>query len=239
VSGQNYCSTPVQKFSWKFFDSDGDSQGAYWLQVDKNSDFSNFGNGEYDSGKINTSANNITIPLVKNPGPNQLGYNTTYYWRVKVWDDKDLDSEWVYPPSPWGSPTPPPGVSFTTPLHIYPQPDFEWTPLFPTQDEVVQFCSIQQGVGCSNDLSVCYDNSNNPIPSPSCGSATFSWSFPPGTIFVQGTSSNSPNPRVKLPQSGNLSVTLTICDNVGCCSKTKTVNVKLPLPRWIEVPPKD
>ena len=74
-----------------------------------------------DTGKV-LSANSEYSPL-------SLSFGTTYYWRVKVWDNSDEESvpEWAV------------GVSFTTPSHVYPSSDFTWSPAFPSVEEQITF----------------------------------------------------------------------------------------------------
>jgi len=116
----DYClSGPTGFFSWTFTDPDpGDTQSAYRVQVDNNS---NFSSPEDDSGKVTSSSNSYATILGK------LKYNNTYYWRLKVWDSKGLDSIWIS------------GPSFTTPTHAYPEIDFSWSPFKPSVDEEVLF----------------------------------------------------------------------------------------------------
>ena len=74
-------------FSWDFVDPDGDSQGAYRLQVDSSSGFNN---PEYDSLKQSTSQESTTISF-----DNYFNYETTYHARLKTWNASyDFDSEW-------------------------------------------------------------------------------------------------------------------------------------------------
>jgi len=125
VSQPDYClvSWAVAIFSWKFTDLDGDSQSAYQIQVDNNS---NFSSSEVDTGKVpSVIPNNSYGSYATLPG--KLSWNTTYYWRVKVWDSKDLSSSWIS------------GPSFTTPVHAYPSIDFSWNPQNPATNEIVQF----------------------------------------------------------------------------------------------------
>ena len=116
----DYCVCgPVGTFSWTFTDPDpGDTQSAYQVQVDKNS---NFSSPEDDSGKVTSSSNSYATILGK------LKYNKTYYWRVKVWDSKGAESVWIS------------GPSFTTPKHAYPSIDVKWAPLNPSINEEVLF----------------------------------------------------------------------------------------------------
>ncbi len=215
VNQGDYCNIPLRPiFSWTFSDPEGDSQGAYQIQVDNNSNFFSL---EIDSGKVFSSSESYAAPT-------PLSYNTTYYWRLKVWDNYDRESNWVS------------GPSFITPSHAYPDPDFNWSPVSPTQGEVVQFCATQEAGVCSEDMSTCY-SAGGSIPSPSCSGKTFLWTFPEGTEFATGTSSTSENPRVKFGSTGAQNVSLEITDEVGSCSRTKSVGVMLPLPKWREVAP--
>ena len=120
VSQPDYClSGPAGTFSWTFTDSDpGDTQSAYQVQADNNSDFSS---PEDDSGKVTSNSNSYATILGK------LNYNNTYYWRLRVWDSKDVSSNWIS------------GPSFTTPVHAYPSIDFSWTPQIPGVNEDVLF----------------------------------------------------------------------------------------------------
>lgn len=126
VTQGDYCEAPYPPvfLSWEFYDSDpGDTQSAYWIQVDNNSGFSS---PEVDSGKVSSSSQTYA--------PANLSYNTTYYWRVKVWDSEDAESEWAT------------GPSFTTEVH-HPSPDFTWSPSRPAIGESVQFTDQSQAFG--------------------------------------------------------------------------------------------
>jgi hypothetical protein len=223
VEPKNYCSIPVQYFSWTFDDPDPlDTQGAYRLQVDKQGDWV-IGNGEFDSGKVYSSSQTTQVLVTPDSQLNKLDYNTHYYWRLRVWDNLDTAStDWIY------------GPEFNTEPHMYPDPDFTWSPSSPTQNEIIQFCSTQEAGSCPQDVSTCYDINNNPI---SCSGKSFLWTFPSETEFATGSSATSENPRVKFLSPGSYSVTLKITDDVGSCSQTKEINVGIQLPRWREVAP--
>ena len=124
----NYCTTPAHYFSWTYSDSDGQNESQFQFQIDNNSDFSS---PEIDRTQTGTwsdgDSNNQTVIVAVSPGSDQIGYNTTYYWRVKVWDSQGADSGWVS------------GSSFTTETHRYPSIDFNWSPTGPSQDEDVVF----------------------------------------------------------------------------------------------------
>jgi len=129
ITQPDYCSVgwPAVILSWKFTDPDGDSQSAYQVQVDDNSDFSS---PLIDTGKIQSSSNSYaTLPGI-------LKYNSTYYWRVKVWDSKGASSNFVS------------GLSFSTPPHQYPEPKFTFSPQKPFAGQTVSF----------TDQSIFYDS---------------------------------------------------------------------------------
>jgi PKD repeat protein len=127
VTSPDYCKLGpgATIFSWTFTDPDGDSQSAYQVQIDNNS---NFSSPEVDSGKINSSSNSYSPQT-------GLNYNTTYYWRVKVWDSEGNESSWSY------------GPSFTTPKHAYPTPAFTFSPEKPQPGQAVQFTDKSQAFG--------------------------------------------------------------------------------------------
>lgn len=118
VTTPNGCSfaQPIVFLSWNFFDPDGDSQAYYQVQISTDSNFSSI---KINSGKVKSSSNSYATSL------NTLSYNTTYYWKVTVWDNRDGSSSAI-------------GSSFTTPKHRYPTPDFTWTPSQPAVGEKVQ-----------------------------------------------------------------------------------------------------
>ncbi len=221
VSGSNFCTSPSYGFSWVFQDLDaGDTQSAYQLQADKEGNFLAFGPGEVNLAAP-SSANNITVLLARNPNINQLDYNSTpYYWRVKVWDSGGVGSAWSN------------GTSFTTPLHVYPSPDFTFKPQAPSKDQAVQFCAIKQGAICPVEVSTCYGAGY-----PSCSGESFLWTLPPNAEFANSTNAATPNPVIKFKDVGNQNVSLQITDNAGSCSITKLIKATLPLPKWKEVAP--
>ena len=128
VTKGDYCSIPVHYFSWTYFDPDGDDESKFQFQVDDNSDFSS---PEIDREQTGTwhdgDSNNQTVLVVESPTTDRIVYNTTYYWRVKVYDDQSTESDWTE------------GNSFTTEKHRYPFVDFSWSPQEPSAEEDVAF----------------------------------------------------------------------------------------------------
>ncbi|MBU0476704.1 PKD domain-containing protein, partial [Patescibacteria group bacterium] len=203
----DYCFSPHPPIflSWEFDDLDNippgaDPQSAYQVQIDNNSDFSS---REVDSGKVSS--------LSETYAPVNLSSNTTYYWRVRVWDNSDLISDcghsegWCYP-----SPD-----SFLTD-HAYPYPDFSWSPESPSVDELIRFKDETDFHG------------SDPV------TWTWDWDFGDGEI------STDQNPTHTYISSADYDVILTACDGGRCCATEEgvnMVNVQLPLPDWREVAP--
>lgn len=238
-------------FYWTFVDPEpSDSQGFYQVQVA--TDF-NFSSLVKDSGKVSTAGIPGNPQSFSYAVPTALpAYDTTYYWRVRVWDNWNTTStgwnntSWFYPPSASGTPPTAPALatSFTTPLHAYPDPGFTWYPSTPAAGEFVQFCSVQEGGVCALNVSTCYDINNLSTPcNGSNPSTVFQWSFPAGTSFATGSSATSSNPRVKFASSGDKVVWLNITDNSippagsASCTTTDTVGIYVPLPTWKEISP--
>lgn len=211
-SSATYCASPQQKFTWSFSDAeDGSTQTAYQLQADNNSDFSS---PTFDSGKVVTGTKERFVAVSVSPGANQLGFNTTYYWRMQVYDSSDNSSGWVN------------GTSFATPIHPYPQPNFTWAPTGPSIGETVIF----------TDTTVFHNDGAGGLPDSAI--PTWAWTMP-GTVgvdydYVDLTSSTSQNPHVKFKTASSKNVTLLAGDNVGSCSVTKAVKARPPLPQIIE-----
>ncbi len=197
----NMCSYPAYNFSWNFGDTDGDTQSKYQIQIVKTSNSTWVaGVEEVDTGIINSSTQSKEILLA----PVGLAYNRTYKWRIMVWDSNNGASVWAY------------GNNFTTPIHIYPTPKFDWSPKPIIKDQLVQF---------SSGASECY------------APCSFVWTKPANSEFASSTTAVSENPVVKFNDSGNPFVSLQITDNVGDCSTSTNVRVTLPLPKWKEILP--
>jgi hypothetical protein len=168
--------------------------------VDNNSDFSL---PESDSGKVNLSSNSYAVT--------NLPYNTTYYWRVMVWDSLDTPSNWTI------------GPSFNTPLHAFPSIDFEYSPQRPTVGEVVQFTDRSEVYGGSQKSSWTwtFENGDPPTSNSQNPTTTFTSIKGGGNGVSLQVCDNTP------PAEGG----------PYCCSGSKRINVTFPLPRWKEVPP--
>lgn len=72
------------------------SQQAFYLEIDNNSSFSS---PELDTGIVNSAAHFYTVPL------GSLQFNTPYYWRVGVKDQKNSWTGWAAESIPFCAPT--------------------------------------------------------------------------------------------------------------------------------------
>lgn len=224
--------------NWNYSDPDNDPQLAYEVWVDDNSSFPE---PKFNHIVTSSAPSNSTVSYALDLSHDDegdwlsaLNWSTTYYWKIRV---KDSGSqEW----SSFSSTD-----STTTPAHAYPNPDFDWSPISPSLEEIVQFCSTEEATGsisCLQDLSTCYDSSG-PLSPPSCSGKTFSWTFLPldTTEFATGTPTSSPtseNPRVRFTTTDDKYVSLQITDDIGSCSTLpKKIGVTPPLPKWKEVEP--
>jgi len=217
----DYSAIPSHYFSWIYSDPDGNDEVRFQFQVDDNSDFSS---PEVDETVIGTWAdgdtNNQTVIVEPSPDFGQIGYNTAYYWRVKVWDSNEVDSDWTQYSDSADSDGDGDSQTFTTELHRYPSADFKWSPKKPSQDEDILF----------SDKSVCYDINNNLTD---C--VGWLWTFEDGNP----DSSVEQNPIIQFTDDGSSKqVTLQVTDPDGfTCSDSKSVGVKSSLPRWKEILP--
>ncbi|MBI2450360.1 MAG: hypothetical protein HYV47_02365 [Candidatus Nealsonbacteria bacterium] len=207
----NHCSyqgKSITTFSWTYSDPDSDFQSAYEIEVDDNSSF----NAPKFNHLVNLAATSYVLDLSQDDNLDwisQLAWNTTYFWRVRV---KDNQGNW----SDWSSPD-----SFQTPKHAYPWPDFNFTPLEPTQGEIVAF---------NSGLSQVY------------GGAVISsylWAITQGAgQYVDGTSNISANPHIIFSTPANkIKLAVTDSDGYSCQSSEKPVAAQLPLPEYKEVAP--
>ncbi len=133
----DYCVVPAYYFSWTYSDSDSDDQSRFQFQVDNNNDFSSPEIDRDYTGLSNPSpaANNQTVVIAVSPSSDQIGYNDTYYWRVKVYDSEGADSGWAE------------GNNFVAAQHQYPTIDFSWSPLSPSIDESTLFTDLSTVYG--------------------------------------------------------------------------------------------
>jgi hypothetical protein len=222
----DWCSEDIY-FGWTYVDNNTPSspEKRYQFQVDDNSDFIlpeiNI-DQTLSPPRASPTVNNRTIKVSATPIGEQLAYNTTYYWRVKVYDNTGLDSGWQ-----GGNFT---STSFTTPKHHYPIASFSYTP--PSPQTIVNN-SITFDF---TDKSTCYDDNNQPLPS--C--TKFNWTFEGGGTT---TNPNSSTPSHTYDSIGTKNVTLTVEDNhiplPYSCTTSQDIKINPPkkTPKWWEISP--
>ncbi len=146
LPAENYCISPAMiNFQWIYQDPDNHPEDKFQIQIDDKINFSDCNAGvncdvDYTSGSglnyPSGSENNYPAIVSSTAGPNLLVYDTTYYWRVKVWDIVGGVSVWTN------------GSSLTTALKPYPNADFsDWVPAEPRALDVVNFFAPTQPLG--------------------------------------------------------------------------------------------
>lgn len=123
----DYCTDqkPQPTLSWDF-----SPQSAYQIQISTDPGFG-FVGGIIDTGKVSSGSNAYTPPI------NSMNYGTTYYWRVRAWDNYDAVSEYA-------------NSSFTTVPHRGPLAEFKWVPLRPPKNATATFTDISTFYGGSS-----------------------------------------------------------------------------------------
>jgi len=196
------------RFQWQF--SGASSQSAYHLQVANDAGFTDL---QFDSGKTMSAAQERFVNISTTP-VNELEFNSSYYWRIEVFDDDDTGSGWVeYDSNP-----------FSTSLHPYPTPAFTWSPQEPSEEENVDFTdqtTWDAGVGTKS-----WDWSFVPDATPATSTAQN-----PTVVF-----SNIGEKTVTLTVADSALAT-DPDSGTGECTVVDTVDVNLPLPEFREVPP--
>ena len=246
----DYCSGSIF-FGWTYLDTAGNNEKSFEMQVSHDPNFG-AGNIDFDYNSLSSSpnldkpsgtVNNQSVFVKTSPGfeSNRLSYNTTYSWRVKVYDSTGLDSNWVVA-----------GQTFTTPLHAYPSPVLTVSPSSaPLANNVDNVSFIDSS---ATSQSTCYHTDGtfylcNSLTPAACTAAPsyngtkdcYAWWFDYAhkttpDDFTIGSINNPPHPYTSV---GNYLTRLQICDDVGCCSTPGSVTVKSPLsvPEWKEISP--
>lgn len=218
VVKENYCTIPAHRFSWSFSDPDNDTQTNYTLEASANSSFAS----PEIQISATTTATSKPLTVAVNPGPTQLAYNTTYFWRLKVFDSGGKDSGWLS------------GNPFTTEKHLYPDAKFMYNPLQPSKGEQVLFA----------EKAVCY--TGNPPAQTQCPNAglecpngtvdkCYAWDFsggaPPTAFGKTATTTYSDT----MPHQ--VSFTITDKDSYTCTDSSTTIRPRVPLPKFKETAP--
>jgi len=195
-----YCglSYPPVRLKWEFSGEPGVSQKAYRIKIYQGTDL------------IETSCDDAhddrCLSASQSYSSTKLSFDTTYSWELTVWDNNDNQSEITS------------GPGFTTILHAYPSPAFEWTPARPSAKELMQL----------QDQTTFYDSKP--------ASRSWDWDFNDGTSHSR---LQNPTHTYTDPNLSGYQVTLKVVDGdiYGPCPLTKSVSVTFPAPSWQETPP--
>jgi len=190
--------------SWTYGDPEGDPQRKYQVQID---DDINFTSIIVDSGIVISESEEYFAADVA------FQYNnTTYYTRVRVWDDQGFVSDWSDPAG-----------TFTTPQQAAPTVNFSWTPFVPALNEQVYFNNLSTpGTSWAWDFD-CDDPNINPS-NPECQYSTSALQSPLPNRYLVGTSTMPYN------------VELQVSNGTDTCSKTLPLYVgSVRVPTWREV----
>ena len=197
----DHCRAPQRyTFSWTFHDPDlGDTQSAFRLQVATST--IDIGVGPYTIDRTVSSNVSSYAPL------DLFAWNTTYNWRVMVWDSQNATSAWSAI------------TSFTTPVHRLPHVRFTWDPPRPAVNEVVQFENTSQ----------CFGPGGSPFGTAHA-TCTWAWYFDAGDTI----DSTLQNPTTTFATIGQHTIRLTATDPGGTgnpalsCTTTRVIRVTRP-----------
>ncbi|MEA3464066.1 MAG: PKD domain-containing protein, partial [Patescibacteria group bacterium] len=173
-----------------------------------------------------------------------LAYDAPYYWWVKVWNNYDVESDWIQYDTSINEPEvnvheltdnedgnlaknpDDPNFTFTAYLHEFPDVDFSWFAQNPSKGEEVQFTdSSKVYLSAAPSTPVLCDENK----------CDWDWTFPADATIIEGTTASS-SLIVKFDSAGGQNVTLKVTDNNGYdCAATKQVNINVSLPKWQEV----
>jgi len=229
ITFQNYCSEAVAGqgmigFQWVYSDENDDRQTGYDFLVNDINDVNDPYPEIYREVREldNPSPTTNTTSVLVRPTPEKdiaISYNTTYYWWVKVYNEKGK-SEWET------------GPPFTTPEHAYPFPNFQPTPISPKANEEVVFLQNMLYTGAT-----CYFQGGQDLCQNVPG-VSYNWDFDYDTgidSIFKGNATTS------YDTAGNYEIELKITDSIGACSIIKPLTVEPAFPtdqwRWKEIAP--
>ncbi len=228
VSNTTYCLSGVHAtIEGATSDLLGANITGYEVQIDDDSD-PLAGNPEWETGivTVNLPANSLISagPSSCNPAaldstPQtqcQMNWNRTYRSWMRVRNSSNLWSDWTQMNTFCNGSSCSLASSWTTPRHALPGANFQYLPSQPTKDDPVGFF----------DLTTFAAGSIN---------RNWSWNFGggiPGTAVGRGPHENT------YTSTGIYNATLNASDDAGSCAVSQLLNVKRPLPKWIEVLPR-
>ena len=241
---ESYCNgLDNVSFLWTYYDEDAvpntNTQNLYEIQMKKGGVSDDpFVSGFFDSGLfLDISKDSQTHSYLYNSNDTEnnqdFEYNSTYYWRARAKDIKGTFSDWVVYDDSSDNDGNGYTKSFSTPLHRYPDPDFDFLPISPDFGEEITI----------TDGSTAYDFSGN---SNADLIKKWDWDFD-GDITIDKTINrtieilNGDTTHVYLnPTINQYSIKLTVTDNDDfVCYKIKQINIATgeEYPRWNEIAP--
>jgi hypothetical protein len=241
-------------FGWYYSDPDNDKEGAFELQIDNNSNFNspevdrfftiygNINSGDFQQQLVDikvTPTVSCTQFYPSTPAGcgDYINYNTKYYWRVRVRDQKGMWS--VATGNGWFSYNDPSDADGDGNTHTY---TFEYSHPAPSPGFTYSSSTTKPPVNVSfvDGLSTCYNDSGL-VPCKDLINCIdgycYTWNFADGSpvSHTKGPVSNT------YTATGNYPVSLRICDDIYCCSTWNTVtvgaNAGKSVPQWQEISP--
>jgi|GEM_PF-3568976 len=197
-----YPLTPV--LYWTFDDDSGDYQTAFEIHVADNKNFNNYtnitGSKKTDSSKIGGKKSYTVPSSILSFGKKE------YYWRVMVWDNKDVPSNWVAY-----------SRAYITPANPYPQINFSWFPENIYSGKKIQF----------TDETKCFDVLGKVIPCKA-----WQWAFQDASP----ADSIEENPSITfLAKAGKKFIIVKVTDSSDLfCEDKKEIKTSF-LPKWREI----
>ncbi|MCX6800205.1 MAG: hypothetical protein NT091_03595, partial [Candidatus Falkowbacteria bacterium] len=173
---------------------------------------------------------NLRAAMASASSTEVMKYDKRYYWWVKVWDDRDLASDWTQYSTVTDTDNDDANpLTFATYKHKFPNPSFSWFPVYPNIGENVSF----------TDTSKVYANgvAHQDIPSNcSNGTCFYAWTFEQG--MPNNSTDRNPSP-IRFTQGGSMNVTVKTTDQDGyyCYNTANVENVSVCLPLWQEKKP--
>ena len=219
---------------WDFYDLDaGSFESAYRIVIDDDASMDDplIDTGKCTASSVGTGDCYINPGVRLYPAYRALGlgnndYGKTYYWWIKVWDERDLESEWTqYDTLADTDNDDGNQYAFTLYPHRLPNVGFDWQPKpiaigenVTFLDQATQFVSDSNGFAC--------------VSGGGASECDWSWTFEQG---LPATSSEQ-NPTIRFLQGGRMNVSLTVTDNDGysCTNSVNVENVSVCLPLWQE-----
>jgi hypothetical protein len=234
-------------FSWTYISGDSSDskcdEASFIFQVSS----TGFDSDECNNCEVNETVdspsggtqNNQPVPIrfpAAGPGGGSLAYDTTYSWRVKVFDYYGHTSGWVV------------GSNFTTELHPYPSPNYEVKLSSKTLINGKSTATFSESSRCyvntgsRNNPNISYYNCSDLTTGECIDGKCYSWWFdlyrepnsidhtilPTGDTFTH-----------EYTDKGTKGTKLQVCDDIGCCPKTINISIAGPsnVPIWQEISP--